>query len=270
MENRSAVWNWLALGLVVVSGGLLMITMASPSLAAGVVPAPGQQEPSATPRPTPTNVTPTEEPTEEPTETPTPEPTDTPTEEPTDTPTEEPTAEPTQRPTLSPIPSDTPEPSATPEPGSGDDGGDDRPSPKSAPPGVAMPVPIHPTGGEKVNAGRVTFTWEGSLGAGQGYVVHAWHVESGQVMESDPRTETSWQTRLPRDRTGKWGWNVSIVSGGETLATSGGATFQVVQSTVPHTGLTRALGWPVGVVSGVLVGVLIVVRMLRKRSQNAD
>jgi hypothetical protein len=136
----------------------------------------------------------------------------------------------------------------------------------------------------------VTFQWEweGVLGEGQAFQVSAWHPESDAALQSPSLSEASWTTSLPTEKAGEWRWNVSVVQGDSVLITSAEGTFlfesfspspspsptptptsseTTTPVSMPSTGLGRAVGLPACIAGTVLVGALITIRYLRKRSK---
>jgi hypothetical protein len=158
-----------------------------------------------TPEPTPTLPVPSEAP---PTDTVTPPPTaQQPTStaratEPPSTATPSPTVvPPTQTPTASPTGTPSAVPSETPGPI------------------VANPVPMSPLPGREYK-NPVTFSWDGTLYAGQSYRVMVRHIVSGDFVESAPLTSQDWTIDLPAQRFGEWRWDVAVVNATGIVATS--------------------------------------------------
>jgi hypothetical protein len=148
----------------------------------------------------------------------TPTPTFTPTPEPpTETPLVEgtavdtPTTSPTSTPTLTSTPSATTTTTST----------STRtfftPTPTSV--AAAIPVPVAPERGTAQRT-NVIFQWRGTLQGGQRYQVRLQHTDSGDTLQSELLSNTSWSTTLPASRYGEWRWQVAVVSNGITRASS--------------------------------------------------
>jgi hypothetical protein len=75
---------------------------------------------------------------------------------------------------------------------------------------VTNPVPISPLPGREYK-NPVTFSWNGTLYAGQSYRVLVRHVVSGDVVESVALTSQDWTIDLPAIRFGEWRWDVAVV-----------------------------------------------------------
>jgi serine/threonine protein kinase len=118
---------------------------------------------------------------------------------PTSTPTTAPSATATRRPTATSTP--TPSPTAT-----------------ATPLRATAPEPVAPVAGGTY-ANPIAFEWRGSLGVGQAYLVTARH-ERGYVVQSELLTEPGWTVDLPGEQFGPWGWTVSVMQGGRTMASS--------------------------------------------------
>jgi hypothetical protein len=71
----------------------------------------------------------------------------------------------------------------------------------------------------------ITFKWQGPRRAGQTYQVTIRHTDSGETQSSDLLTTDSWTVNLPSDKIGEWRWTVSVLSGGQTIATSNESFF---------------------------------------------
>lgn len=65
----------------------------------------------------------------------------------------------------------------------------------------------------------VNFSWRGTLNQGEVFRLDAQHVESGYHVSGDT-TETSYEMDLSAERFGAWRWNVTIVRGDSSVATS--------------------------------------------------
>ena len=66
----------------------------------------------------------------------------------------------------------------------------------------------------------ITFRWDGSLNEGEGFQVTAWHVKSGERVQTSPMTEHEWTYGLHKDLVGEWRWVVWVVKEGQVLTTS--------------------------------------------------
>jgi serine/threonine-protein kinase len=149
----------------------------------------------------------------------------------TSTPTPSPTSRPS--PTSQPSPSPSPRPSATAEATASstpESTSTDTPEPtvtsastvtpqETTPPQATTPQRMAPSqGGAFKNP--IEFQWSGSLGAGQSYLVTAYHVESGHTVQSEMLTAQSWSVRLPEDKISEWRWYVAVIQEGSTVAQS--------------------------------------------------
>jgi hypothetical protein len=65
----------------------------------------------------------------------------------------------------------------------------------------------------------IVFQWQGTLNAGQVYLLHAWHSESGYSINRSLST-TGWTTDLPWEKFGEWQWNVSVLQNGSVIRSS--------------------------------------------------
>lgn len=108
-------------------------------------------------------------------------------------------------PTDTPTPTPTETPTDTPTP---------VPTPQAVPPELTSPSQ------GSTHENPITFQWSGSLSAGQTYQVMAYHRESGYTVQSESLTTQEWSTNLPEERFGEWRWTVSVVMGGQAVATS--------------------------------------------------
>ncbi len=121
-----------------------------------------------------------------------------------------PSTMPSTTPSPTPSPTFTPTgPTSTPKP--------DTPTPvvilSPTPSTVARPTLLSPDGGATLRNETVTFRWTGKLGAGQTFVVNAYHDDSRQVVTCETN-DTSCAVRLPAERHGGWRWSVAVEPGG--------------------------------------------------------
>lgn len=86
------------------------------------------------------------------------------------------------------------------------------PSPVT-PAAATTPRLSSPDGGATLRDETVTFRWTGKLGAGQTFVVNAYHDESRQAVTCETN-DASCAVRLPAERHGGWRWSVSVEPGG--------------------------------------------------------
>jgi hypothetical protein len=66
----------------------------------------------------------------------------------------------------------------------------------------------------------ITFRWSGTLSEGESFQVTAWHVKSGEQVQTSPMAELEWVHSLHKDLVGEWRWVVWVVKDGNVLATS--------------------------------------------------
>ena len=71
----------------------------------------------------------------------------------------------------------------------------------------------------------MVFAWKGSLNAGQTYQVTAHLQGTDFALQSGLLTTTSWQVDIPAERFGEWRWTVSVIQGGQAVATSAEGMF---------------------------------------------
>jgi hypothetical protein len=86
-------------------------------------------------------------------------------------------------------------------------------------PRIAQPEPLEPLLGRDYK-NPVTFRWSGSLGWQQAYQVTAYHLVSGDSVQSELLTTPEWSIDLPAERFGEWRWSVSVIGFGRILSTS--------------------------------------------------
>jgi serine/threonine protein kinase len=110
--------------------------------------------------------------------------------------------------TSSPTPLSTPTSTPTPSP-----------TATPTPPPATAPEPVAPDLG-RTYGNPIAFEWRGSLSAGWTYLVTAWHVGSGYVIQSGLLTDQGWTVDLPVERYGEWRWTVSVTQGERAMATS--------------------------------------------------
>jgi hypothetical protein len=89
---------------------------------------------------------------------------------------------------------------------------------------VTNPVPISPLPGREYK-NPVTFSWDGTLYAGQSFRVLVRHVVSGDFVESAALTSHDWTVDLPAQMFGEWRWDVAVVDATGTVASSPEQTF---------------------------------------------
>jgi hypothetical protein len=87
------------------------------------------------------------------------------------------------------------------------------------PPPATAPEPVAPDLG-RTYGNPISFEWRGSLSAGWTYLVTAWHVGSGYVIQSGLLADQGWTVDLPAERYGEWRWTVSVTQGERMMATS--------------------------------------------------
>jgi hypothetical protein len=66
----------------------------------------------------------------------------------------------------------------------------------------------------------ISFRWEGTLHEGEAFQVTAWHVKSGERVQTSPMRDKEWVYDLHKDLVGEWRWVVWVVKDGQVLATS--------------------------------------------------
>ena len=163
----------------------------------------GKTESTATPSPTrEASATPKTSPTPKASPSPSPSPSATSESTPTSTPTVQPTA------TSAAVA--TAQPTATPQ--------------ETAQPQSTSPQLIAPAQGATFK-NPIAFEWSGSLASGQSYLVTAYHRGSGQAIQSGALTASTWTADLPGDKAGEWLWYISVVQGGNAVATSAEGMF---------------------------------------------
>ena len=84
---------------------------------------------------------------------------------------------------------------------------------------AAAPVLLEPQAGFKY-PNPVTFRWDGPLHEGEAFQVTAWHVKSGERVQTSPLTGLEWTYSLHKDLVGEWRWVVWVVKEGQVLVTS--------------------------------------------------
>jgi serine/threonine-protein kinase len=218
-KARGNLWMWALGGL----GALLLLGLCvGGALAFGLLPLEASDPPTSTPTLAPTSTlavtqpiaatatntpepspTSSATPTSRPSPSPSPSASATPEATGTSTPTWTPTSTPTREPTVTPA--STVGPTATSE--------------ATAPAQATTPQRIGPgDGGAYKNP--IPFQWSGSLSANQVYQVTAYHVETGQAVQSEGLTTQSWSAGLPEDKDGEWHWYVSVIEAGSRVAQS--------------------------------------------------
>ena len=139
------------------------------------------------------------------------------------------TPAPTEIPTATPIPptptATLPPPTETPIPLPPTSTPTQTPRPTPTP---AQPELVSPTWGGGPYRNPVTFSWRGSLSAGQAYQVSIYNIQlSYRVAQSPLLKSPSWVTALPDKSwdSGEYLWRVAVVSGGGEVITSAEWTF---------------------------------------------
>jgi len=100
------------------------------------------------------------------------------------------------------------------------------PNPTEAPTRAVPPAPqavapelMAPKQGREYQ-NPIIFQWRGSLSGNQAYRVTAYHRASGQMVQSGLLTSQEWARGLPAEKFGEWRWTVSVMEGGQAVATS--------------------------------------------------
>jgi hypothetical protein len=93
------------------------------------------------------------------------------------------------------------------------------PSPTTLAAGSSVPVLLEPQAGYKY-PNPITFRWDGPLNEGEAFQVTAWHVKTGERVQTSPMTEREWIFGLHKDLVGEWRWVVWVVQESQVLATS--------------------------------------------------
>jgi serine/threonine-protein kinase len=140
-----------------------------------------------------------------------PAPTSTPTSGPTSTPKGAAPSEPTESPVATATPSATATPTTT-------------SSPPTTAPSATAPQLVSPGQGGSYQS-PITFQWRGSLQPDQAYQVTAYHVGSGDTIQSELLTSQDWTVELPAERVGEWRWQVVVVQEQSRAATSSEGMF---------------------------------------------
>ncbi len=112
-------------------------------------------------------------------------------------------------------PTESPVPTATPTTSS--------PPPTTAP-SATTPQLVSPGQGGSYQS-PITFQWRGSLQTDQAYQVTAYHVGSGDMIQSALLTSQDWTAELPAERVGEWRWEVAVVQEQSRVATSSEGMF---------------------------------------------
>ena len=139
------------------------------------------------------------------------------------------TPAPTEIPTATPIPptptATQPPPTETPVPLPPTSTPTQTPRPTPTP---TQPELVSPTWGGGPYRNPITFSWRGSLSAGQAYQVSIYNIQlSYRVAQSPLLKSPSWVTALPDKSwdSGEYLWRVAVVSGGVEVITSAEWTF---------------------------------------------